>query len=223
MSFIHFNAVLAVGIHYLCAFAAGTQPSLFHRRDQTFYHLGCYSGFLDGGRALRGASFTDDYMTVEKCAIFCGRNRYFGLEYGRECYCGDVQIASPTASASECSFACSGNSNQKCGAGDRQNLYINLIYDPRKPATLSAPYLGCFVDEGPRALPDNPVAADDMTAQKCQTNCAGYRYFGVEFARECWCGRNLPNVTAPPSECSMPCLGDDAQFCGGPNRINVWG
>ncbi|KAK0745536.1 hypothetical protein B0T18DRAFT_390143 [Schizothecium vesticola] len=134
-------------------------------------------------------------MTVEKYAIFCGRNRYFGLEYGRECYCEDIQIASPTASVSECSFACSGNSNQKCGVGNRQNLYINLIHDPRKPATLSAPYLGCFVDEGPRALPNNPVAADDMTAQKSRSE---------------WIGFNPPpRHAAPPALPPLPDLGPD--------------
>ncbi|KAK4450229.1 WSC domain-containing protein [Podospora aff. communis PSN243] len=212
-----------VHVHTLLANAAPALQDRQDRQDQIFYHLGCYSGFVGGNRALRGPSYTSDDMTVEKCAVFCNRNRYFGLEYGRECYCGDVQTASPTVSPSECSFTCPGNPTQKCGAGDRQNLYINLVYFPRKPATLSAPYIGCFVDEGPRTLPDNPLSAGDMTAQKCQFHCAGYRYFGVEFSRECWCGRNPPNVTAPTSECSLPCAGDDAQLCGGPNRINVWG
>jgi len=215
-------------VFLVCA-AAAVSPAPFHmhappsRRDQVYYHLGCYTGWINGSRVLRGPSLAADDMSVDKCASFCSRNRYFGLEFGRECYCGDVQIGWPTVSPSDCSFACPGDAAQKCGAGNTQNLYINLVYSPRLPAVLAgATHIGCFVDEGPRTLPDNMLGADDMTGQKCQTRCIGYRFFGVEFRRECFCGRTKPNVTAPTPECSLPCAGDDNQLCGGPNRINVW-
>jgi len=139
-----------------------------------------------------------------------------------------VQIAPPTPSPSECSMPCAGDASQRCGGPNRQDLYINLVYSPRKPASLlpAATYLGCFVDDGnPRVLPDgNMLGAEDMTAEKCRDHCKGYAYFGVEFGFECWCGKTRPGIVpvGGEAECGFPCRGDDEQVCGGPNRVNVW-
>jgi hypothetical protein len=41
---------------------------------------------------------------------------------------------------------------------------------------------------------------------------------------ECYCGSTLGNTNsqAPIDECSMLCAGNSLQFCGGPNRMNVY-
>jgi len=163
-------------------------------------------------------------MTVEMCSAFCSNKKFklFGLEYGRECYCSDSNTG-PAAHPTDCSFPCPGDASQKCGAGNRLNVYENALYVARKPATLDTPYFGCFVDQGARALPDNLLGADDMTGAKCAAHCAGYEYFGVEYGRECWCGNNPPKLKAPEAECSFPCAGDDTELCGAGGRINVWG
>lgn len=216
--------VITILVSFILPGTESLPSSQPRQADQLVYHLGCYHGWVSGSRTLRGLSLAADNMTVETCASFCHRNRYFGLEFGKECYCGDTQIAPPTSSPSECSMACAGDANEKCGGPNRQNLYINLVYNPRLPATLAVPYLGCFVDDGsPRPLPDNMLGLDDMTAQKCQLRCAAYKYFGTEYGHECWCGKNQPNITAPAPDCNYPCSGDDGQLCGGANRINVWG
>jgi hypothetical protein len=44
---------------------------------------GCYTEVA--GRALTGASFADDTMTLEECASKCVGFYYFAAEYGREC------------------------------------------------------------------------------------------------------------------------------------------
>ena len=214
------SAVRAASL--LCLVAAASALPQAVRRDEPFTRLGCYAGTVDGHRALQSDSLASDSMTVETCAAHCSKHKYFGLEYGRECYCGDDQTAAE-ADAADCSMPCAGDSSESCGAGGRQDLYINNLYVPVTPAKLDVPYLGCFVDEGARALPDNLLGADDMTAAKCAPHCAEYTYFGVEYGRECWCGNSAPKTPAPASECSMPCAGDDAQLCGAGNRINVWG
>jgi hypothetical protein len=70
-------------------------------------------------------------MTVEKCSSFCKGFAYFGLEYGKECYCGNVINASgqPVIDA-ECKFTCPGDKTQKCGAGDRLDVSTDsdLLY-----------------------------------------------------------------------------------------------
>lgn len=216
---------LRAAISLACLVAAAQAfPHQSYKREETpFTRDGCFVSNVDGKRVLSGAGYaSDDAMTVESCASFCSKFKYFGLEYGKECYCGDAHSAQP-APDSDCSFSCSGNDAQKCGAGNRLDLYTNNLYVAPAPATLEEPYLGCFVDEGARALPDNLLGSDDMTAQKCAEHCADYSYFGVEYGRECWCGNRPPKTQAPESECSFRCAGDDSQICGAGGRINVWG
>ena len=185
---------------------------------------GCYAETGNGQpRLLSLASYADDAMTVESCSAFCTKYQYFGLEYGRECYCGNALTAAAVPDA-DCNMRCAGKNTEFCGAGNRLDVYTNpKISTTPAPATLSVPYVGCFVDQGARALPDAVLSADDMTAQVCQTHCGGYNYFGVEYGRECWCGNAAPTVAAPATDCNMPCAGDSTKLCGAGNRLNVWG
>ncbi|KAK4148740.1 WSC domain-containing protein [Chaetomidium leptoderma] len=202
---------------------AATAQALPHKREAAPYTRdGCFVDNLNGQRLLDSTHYAADAMTVESCAAHCSGYKYFGLEFGRECYCADSH-SGVAVDDSDCSFPCSGDSTEKCGANDRLDVYTNNLYSPRKPATLEAPYLGCFVDQGARALPDNLLGADDMTAQKCADHCANFSYFGIEFGRECWCANSPPKTPAAESECSFGCAGDDTQLCGAGNRINVWG
>ncbi|KAK4955380.1 hypothetical protein LTR28_006139 [Elasticomyces elasticus] len=51
---------------------------------------GCYTE-ASSGRALSAYSLTSDAMSVEMCTQFCaGKGSvYAGVEYARECYCGN--------------------------------------------------------------------------------------------------------------------------------------
>ncbi|KAL2129233.1 hypothetical protein VTI74DRAFT_8062 [Chaetomium olivicolor] len=213
----------AVSLIALAAAAQALPHQTITKRDgPSFTRQGCFVDNANGQRLLPGKSYADDAMTVESCAAFCSKSKYFGVEYGRECYCADTLTATAVQD-SDCSMSCAGNSAEKCGNGNRLDVYVNNLYSAPKPATLEAPYLGCFVDQGARVLPDNLLGDDQMTAQKCAAHCANYSYFGVEYGRECWCGNSPPKVAASESECSMRCAGDDTQICGAGNRINVWG
>ncbi|KAJ0296557.1 hypothetical protein COL516b_011586 [Colletotrichum fioriniae] len=164
-------------------------------------------------------------MTAEKCSSFCSKYSHFGVEYGRECYCGNtIQSQALTVDRSECGFTCSGNPSELCGAGNRMDIYTNLGFSSPKPATLvDHVYLGCFIDNGDRVLPNKPFASDTMTAAFCAQHCQGYTYFGTQWSRECYCGNVAPLSTAPESECSFPCSGSDAELCGGGMRLSVYG
>lgn len=88
-----------------------------------YTYQGCYNE-PSGGRALTASMTASDSMTVESCAAFCNGTTYFGVEYGRECYCGGSMPATSTLqAASQCSFTCAGNSSEYCGAGLRLNVY----------------------------------------------------------------------------------------------------
>ncbi|KAI2467216.1 putative glyoxal oxidase [Annulohypoxylon bovei var. microspora] len=77
-----------------------------------------------------------------------------------------------------------------------------------------------------RALSLFTYADDAMTLDSCEAFCSGQAttYFGVEYARECYCGNGFGtgSVSAPASDCSMLCAGDQSEYCGAGNRLSVY-
>ncbi|KAK4460636.1 WSC containing protein [Cladorrhinum samala] len=188
--------------------------------------LGCHYDNVGDERAIEASSYAADDMTVESCIEFCanGKHPLAAVSYGRECFCGETlsagNVAAPEA---DCSFACAGNPLEKCGAGNRINLYSIQNVPVRGPADLpGVTSLGCFVDTPTRVFPFNLVAADDMTAAKCRDHCAGFSFFGTQYSRECFCGTSAPTISAPASDCSMACAGDDNEVCGAGMRLNAY-
>ncbi|KAB5575878.1 heme peroxidase [Coniochaeta sp. 2T2.1] len=106
--------------------STSTIPTLSHRSKIGAYTLvGCWTEG-QGTRALTGASFANDQMTLESCMTSCAGFAYWGTEYGRECYCGSKpDISSSSAPLSDCNMLCAGDSTQYCGAGNRLELYSN--------------------------------------------------------------------------------------------------
>ena len=97
-----------------------------------YNHAGCYTEGSNS-RALTGSSLVDDMMTVPKCAAACAGFSHFGVEYGRECFCGNsLQAGSIEASISDCSFPCPGDYTTNCGAGNRP--FEGRRYRPGRPA-----------------------------------------------------------------------------------------
>jgi len=88
-----------------------------------YFTTGCYTEATTQ-RALSKGSFYNDYMTIETCAAACSGFALFGVEYGRECYCGNsLNSGSVSTSTGECNTVCPGNKAQFCGAGNRLNVY----------------------------------------------------------------------------------------------------
>lgn len=147
---------------------------------------GCYTEAANM-RALSGSAYFDDSMTIEKCANACTGFKHFGVEYGRECYCGNnINDGSVEAPLADCSFACPGDSSESCGAGNRLNLYTRTT-DPAVPSRTVYSSRGCYAEpSNGRALTSQATRADDMTVAKCATFCgnAGYTLFGLEYYTE---------------------------------------
>ncbi|KAF3905657.1 hypothetical protein ABW21_db0206699 [Orbilia brochopaga] len=84
-------------------------------------------------------------------------------------------------------------------------------------------YLGCWTDDvANRSLGDLSENVPDNNRQNCSTFCAGYKYFGVEYSSECYCGQVLGGSSALESDCTAACSGNSSQTCGGSNRLNVY-
>jgi hypothetical protein len=83
--------------------------------------------FLDdpSNRVLRNGSTQDSSatgMTVEKCLDSAQSWRYAGLEFGGECFWGDVLYREEPVSQDDCKMACAGDSLESCGDGNRIEL-----------------------------------------------------------------------------------------------------
>ncbi|KAL8830298.1 MAG: hypothetical protein Q9191_001507 [Dirinaria sp. TL-2023a] len=186
-----------------------------------YIYSGCYTEATNQ-RALTGKSYFDDAMTVEKCAAACVAYSRFGVEYGRECYCGDsLNSGSVMAPESDCSFPCPGNATETCGAGNRLDVYRKTD----APGDLTYTAKGCYTDDpNNRALAATSSVNDAMTVEVCSATCEAYAYFGVEYFRECYCGNVLSSssVPAPAAQCDSPCGGNKAEACGGNSRLDLY-
>lgn len=90
-------------------------------------YTGCGKDNLND-RTFPGTRLSTDDMTVEKCVDHCsaGGFSYAGLEYGRECYCGNTlkeANAPKDGIMGACTMKCSGNDKQFCGAGAALSIY----------------------------------------------------------------------------------------------------
>ncbi|KAH9905697.1 WSC domain-containing protein [Xylariomycetidae sp. FL2044] len=205
----------------------------------TAFYLGCYTD--SGPRTLSGDSYSSDAMTVDTCASFCQKRNFanFGVEYGRECYCGNgARPGAASAPETDCNMPCKGDASRMCGAGSRISVWNSTLYTPtRSPASVNGgrfTYLACYTEgSSGRALGAGSRGGGDflgdgaLTVERCATYCAGkgYAYMGVGYGQECYCNNDGPingAVTAPETDCGMTCKGDITEWCGGASRINVY-
>ncbi|KAG7050936.1 WSC domain-containing protein [Colletotrichum scovillei] len=196
-------------------------------------YSGCYTDNNHGIRQLSRDGYRDySAMTEESCIAFCSSKGYpvAGVEYSSECYC-DYQLASTSQKKPEadCNMPCSGDSLEACGGSDRLSVFTNGVAAPViNPGPPGWSSLGCQNDPGPRLLSyrTGVVAGDSkMSVLQCTNACqaAGYSLAGVEYSSECYCDNQLRNTGSSGFDgCNMLCSGNSSEYCGGPNRINVY-
>ncbi|THH31673.1 hypothetical protein EUX98_g2514 [Antrodiella citrinella] len=188
-----------------------------------------------GARTLGGDTFTDTVnMTVENCVNFCVEKNWIfaGVEFSQECYCGNTLLNGATnATATDCNDACTGNANEICGGASRLNLFWSGEQPPPPPETIPSvglwDSLGCYNDTAAaRTLSVGAAVTGNFSVETCTNTCfnLGYPLSGMEFADECYCDTAFRNGGAPAllTDCDMPCRDNQSEFCGGPNRLNVY-
>lgn len=80
-----------------------------------YEYMGCYEDASD--RTLANNSSNRDTMTNAQCAVFCGRFKYFGTEFGSQCYCGEELTRTKAVPPWHCADHCSGSEAgaENCG------------------------------------------------------------------------------------------------------------
>lgn len=131
-------------------------------------------------RTFTGKSTSSDTMTVETCVDFCSSNgfTYAGLEYARECYCGNT-IAADRAPKDgvmgNCMTACAGDKGEYCGGTAALSIYRSCAEGTCQNAQYGVVGNGTVVDSGSSpssaAAPATaPATADAAAASPSSTH-----------------------------------------------------
>ncbi|KAJ5016229.1 hypothetical protein K4K57_011930 [Colletotrichum sp. SAR 10_99] len=198
----------------------------------SYVSAGCYSDLVQGQRAL-SRTRADDAMTPDMCATFCAGSAWMGVEYGKECWCGNVlgSLSLPATQQTDCNMACAGDSTSLCGGPARLNMYT-LDTANGVSSTSSAPaaapsaastaadrvgdfiHLGCWTDDAANGRTFGDLyASDDMTFKKCAdwAISKGYLNFGIEYSPN-----SAPNDAILPHAVSASLagatIGDNSQL-----------
>ncbi|CAK9784334.1 hypothetical protein CC85DRAFT_291707 [Cutaneotrichosporon oleaginosum] len=101
--------------------------------------------------------------------------------------------------------------------------------DARAPPSAPAGWKshGCHFDcyDGMnRYLPHFAYSSNRNSPRKCTKACAaaGYKFAGVQFGKECWCGNEIGGQLTDDSECFVKCP-KSRGTCGGPCRNFIYG
>ena len=103
-------------------------------------------------------------------------------------------------------------------------------YPPQAPCSYPYTpfdYVGCYVDPSiPNRALDYATDLDfqSMTVEKCTASCKanGFRYAGLEYYGQCFCGNSVRSSPAPQAECNYPCSANQGQTCGGYDRVSIY-
>ncbi|TIA57408.1 hypothetical protein D6C77_06205 [Aureobasidium pullulans] len=193
---------------------------------------GCYTD--SGTRTLNTMIYESSLNTIDMCTAACVNAGYSvaGMEYGTQCWC-DNQIGPDAQKVLDlgCSQACAGNSSQTCGQSNRLSLYSNGAPSqrqaPSNPEVVGNYYFsGCHSEASSGRALSGPSYSDgkNMTLESCAAFCNGYKYFGIEYAGECYCGSyfGAGSAIVADSTCSMLCTGNSLELCGGSGALSVY-
>jgi len=184
--------------------------------------VGCYSDNQNQLRDLVIGS-SSSTMSIELCAQLCVGYQYFGVQFGDQCFCGNIY--GTQGASNNCSMKCQSNATEICGGTNSNSVYsfpAGTSYATSSSALFSAQYIGCFADiSSNRDLSTFAGANSLMTVETCAHLCTSYSYFGVQYGQECWCGNRYGSLGSA-SNCNMPCVGNSIEICGAGGANSVY-
>uniref|UniRef100_A0A1I8J1F0 WSC domain-containing protein n=1 Tax=Macrostomum lignano TaxID=282301 RepID=A0A1I8J1F0_9PLAT len=84
-------------------------------------------------------------MSIPKCYRLCRAKKYayFGVQYSKECWCGNSYGKYGKRSKSECRMKCSGKKSTFCGSSWRNSIYTTGLPARRRPRVSRLPLSRC--------------------------------------------------------------------------------
>jgi hypothetical protein len=188
--------------------------------------LGCYTDLDPPKRAFESPPVP--VKSTEECSKMCAGKKFFALQAGTECRCGDEfrhgqEYPQKAASGDECGPKCGGEENMVperfCGTN-----WVNAIYSAAQ--RLPIRYVGCFKDSGSDRALKVKMKTRGYNTESCDVACMQYKFFALQDGEnskgaECFCGNdNLdPDTKVQDEECSEcdeeTFLPDPTRRCGG--------
>ena len=85
----------------------------------------------------------------------------------------------------------------------------------------------CVKQPSNKLLPIHAYSDDKHNTPKmCAEICSyrGYKFAGVKYAKECWCGNDEPprDKYTTQARCNMHCSGDNTTMCGAGSTLNLY-
>jgi hypothetical protein len=218
VAYSHNNQVVDLTGGGLCgamALSSGSALQLAWNNAANQY-MGC---FADSEIRALPVLLGEGTYTVESCISAAKSSGYLyaGLQYSTQCFAGN-SVGYNSVSDSECNFACSGDSTQKCGGSWRNSVYATGV----QPANQYIQYVGCFTDSESRALPT--LLGTSYTVESCvnAAKAAGYLYAGLQAGGQCFAGNSVGHTAVPNSQCDTPCGANPREMCGGSWRNSIY-
>ncbi|XP_063413347.1 sialate:O-sulfotransferase 2-like [Mytilus trossulus] len=94
----------------------------FMRMGHYLGYVGCY---VDKSQRLLARFAGEGNMSLGKCRHLCRGYRYLGLQYGKQCLCGNYlnHRAYPQSSELQCNMVCTSEPHRMCGGPWRNSIY----------------------------------------------------------------------------------------------------
>ncbi|USP76719.1 uncharacterized protein yc1106_03993 [Curvularia clavata] len=160
----------------------------------------------------------------------CGgpdRLTFWKFYTGTEASSSSTAVSSAPASSAPASSAAASSA-----AGTTSTSATSSSASSAAPTATGLPagfsYKGCYVDgPGYRILNNQQPDDQTMTVESCTKKCAqaGYTIAAMEYSYQCFCDNVIRmggKLAQSESECNTKCAGNQAQTCGGGNRMSIY-
>jgi hypothetical protein len=140
--------------------------------------------------------------------------------------CSDGEQSQTATAGIEEDFACSGKGRyvfivNTAPGQDVINVAEIKVFGYPEVTDAKYSYMGCYLDADSRTLSVKLADSNTVTTDSCRQTCAGYEYFGLELATECWCGNSLARNDLAYN-CDMAAAAAPAESGGGTWALNVY-
>ena len=175
-------------------------------------YMGCFvDQQLPMHRDLSGLFIHGSERNYKSCKLLCKDYFYFGLQFGKECYCGNEFGSHGHAPEDECNMTCSGKA-YACGGILRNSVYRVKNYH--------ASFVGCF--ETPVDIQPPLVTSIVSGIDACGRNCPNSQFIGLSSSNHCSCITDIPKwPRLSNSTCNVRCQGIMSEICGGKSASTV--
>ena len=201
-------------------------------RVNSSQYIGCFADDISRDLPTYFAGW-DSVSSLEGCQRLCYGFKFFAVQNGQYCYCGNDFNTKPRYLRTDDSECASKNNGRSLYYGD---YYRNAVYKNRDnksiiktvsvlslPIISSSQFIGCYQTNyyGYLAL----IYEFASSVGQCQNICVGYSYFGFQSNAVCFCSNSISvgavNSIVNSNECLAYNYGRNLWW-GGYNRIAIY-